>query len=113
MQECRHLASRYEAVRAVPIVGWGIASSGDTGRCHSVYVSFENGGVVVDEEVPTSVVGVSHCSNQESSHLLSGYLSFRAEACVVRRVASSCDSRCSKLFEVSLRNRSVDYYGES
>jgi hypothetical protein len=67
---------------------------GYPGRAQSVDRKLEHRTVVIDEQVPTTVVGEPERADQKSGHLLTSHQAFAAVAVVGRGIAAHGDS-CS------------------
>ncbi len=56
----------------VPVIEWGITSFGNSSRCQLGYVRLEGVSIVIDERIPTSIVGEPQAPDEERGHLPTG-----------------------------------------
>ena len=69
MEECGHGSPVDVEGGTVFVVGGRVAAFGDPSRGEPVDVMFENRIVVVDEQIPTTIIDQSESSDNESCHL--------------------------------------------
>ena len=95
MKECGHLASGHRVFRTEPGVPfYGVAAQRHSGSTNPVDVALEHGGIVIDEVVAATIVGVPHRTDKQRGELAASQRLIRAVLVVGRRVAASGDSGC-------------------
>jgi hypothetical protein len=93
-QEGGHLTSGDEVGGAEPVVGGRVARLGYPGGAEPVDRKLEHRTVVIDEQVPTTVIGEPERADQEGGHLLTTHQALAAVS-VVRRGIAALGHSCS------------------
>ena len=102
-----HLSTGDEIVGTVPVVGRRIAALGHSSSCQLVDVVLEGVAVIIDEQVTTTVVGVTQSPHQESRHLASRDEIVGTVPVVGRRIASFGDPLSCDPLDIELKNTPI------
>ena len=88
MEKRRHLTPGHVPRWTESVIRGRVTPLRDPGRAQAVDVGLEDRGVVIDEQVPATIVGVAECPDEERCHLASRHFRVLAEP-IVRSVGCS------------------------
>src|SRR5690606_5603998 len=106
-QERRHLTASHVIVRAEPRIRRRIAPTGHTRRRQTIDITLEHARVVIDELVPTTVIGVTQRTHQERRHLTTSHVIVRAEPIVDGWIAATSDPLGGQPLDIRLEHMAV------